>query len=233
MTALPASPVKKSAMHARQLGAGARMAGRDGWSLPAHYSGVEREIKAAKESIAILDASPMGKLLLQGDGLEGILSGALIPDGPPATGGVRRLPSPEGGLLAKLAADEYLVLCNPADLPQLTETLGKAVQGCAHALDRTSGLAGLRLTGPKSGRMLGKLSEFDCSPASFADLSCAQTKCAGIRCTLVRSDLGRLPSYDLYCPREFGEYVWDAVLEAGEEYGAAAAGFKAADRLMG
>ena len=64
-----------------------------------------------------------------------------------------------------------------------------------------------------------------------SNLSCAQTRCAEIHCTLIRTDLGPLPSYDLFFPREFGEYMWDAIFEAGEEFGVAAVGFEAADRF--
>ena len=98
-------------------------------------------------------------------------------------------------------------------------------------LDHTSGLAGVRLTGPGSDQLLSKLTELDTSPEAFPNLSCAQTRCAEIHGTLIRTDLGLLPSYDLFFPREFGEYMWDAIFEAGEEFGVAAVGFEAADRV--
>ena len=78
---------------------------------------------------------------------------------------------------------------------------------------------------------MSKLTELDISPEAFPDLRCAQTRCAEIHGTLVRADLGSLTSYDLYFSREFGEYLWDAVLEAGEEFGAGPAGVDAMDRL--
>ena len=102
---------------------------------------------------------------------------------------------------------------------------------CVHLLDHTSGLAGVRLTGPESDQLLSKLTELDTSPDAFPNLSCAQTRCAEIHGTLIRTDLGPLPSYDLFFPREFGEYMWDAIFEAGEEFGVAAVGFEAADRV--
>ena len=36
---------------------------------------------------------------------------------------------------------------------------------------------------------------------------------------LLRWDRAGLPGYDIYVSREYGEYIWDAMLEAGHEYG--------------
>ena len=75
------------------------------------------------------------------------------------------------------------------------------------------------------------LTEFDTSYEAFPNLRCAQARFAEIHGTLIRTDLGPLPSYDLFFSREFGEYMWDAIFEAGEEFGVGAVGLEAADRL--
>ena len=137
---------------------------------------------------------------------------------------------PACGRLARLTTDEYLLLCDAAELPKWAAALVESPSDCVHFFDHTSGLAGVRLTGPKSEELLSKLSELDTSPAAFPNLHCAQTKCAEIHGTLIRIDLGPLPSYDLYFSREFGEYMWEAIFHAGEECGVAAIGFEAAER---
>ena len=143
----------------------------------------------------------------------------------------RRVSLPANGRLARLTTDECLVLCETAEVPDWTTALGEGLDDCVHFLDHTSGLAGVRLTGSGSDQLLSKLTELDTSPEAFPNLSCAQTRCAEIHGTLIRADLGSLPSYDLFFPREFGEYMWDAIFEAGEEFGVAAVGFEAADRV--
>ena len=143
----------------------------------------------------------------------------------------RRVSLPASGLLARLTTDECLVLSDAAELSKWITALDESGDDCVHFLDHTSGLAGVRLTGPGSDQLLSKLTELDTSPEAFPNLSCAQTRCAEIHGTLIRTDLGPLPSYDLFFPREFGEYMWDAIFEAGEEFGVAAVGFEAADRV--
>ena len=58
----------------------------------------------------------------------------------------------------------------------------------------------------------------DISPPAFADTSCAQGKVAEVHGTVLRRDLRNITSYDLYVGREFGLYMWDTLLEAGEEH---------------
>ena len=207
------------------------MVERDGWQQPAHYLNPDEESRLLNEGCGVYDISPTGKLLLQGNDLGGFPGDILMADEVLAAGEVRRVTIPAIGLLAKLAADEYLVLCHAQQLPKWVGAVPEGPSDCVHLLDHTSGLAGVRLTGPKADRLMSKLSELDTSFEAFPNLRCAQTKCAEIHGTLIRTDLGPLPSYDLYFPREFGEYLWGVVFEAGEEFGAAPVGFEAMERL--
>ena len=235
---MPLNPVKKSALHHKQLTMGAHMVERDGWLQPAFYSSVDQESQLLTAGTGVYDISPTGKLLLKGNDLGDFFRKTLpapeapVIDGAPAVGEVRRVSDPAHGLLAGLTVDEYLILTDAAELPKWAAVLGDSSPDCVHWLDHTSGLAGVRLTGPRSDQLLSKLSELDTSPAAFPKLRCAQTKCAEIHGTLVRADFGPLPSYDLYFPREFGEYMWDAIFHAGEEFGVSAIGFEAADRFQ-
>ena len=225
------TPVKKSAFHHKQLAIGAHMVERDGWLQPAYYSSVDQESRLLNEVAGVCEISPSGKVLAQGDDLDDFLRKVLLVDKTPAVGEVRRVSLPASGLLARLTTDECLVLSDAAELSKWTMTLGGNPPDCVHVLDHTSGLAGVRLTGPGSDQLLSKLTELDTSPDAFPNLSCAQTRCAEIHGTLIRTDLGPLASYDLFFPREFGEYMWDVIFEAGEEFGVAAVGFEAADRV--
>ena len=224
------SPVKISALHHKQLAMGAHMVERDGWRQPSFYSSVEQESQLLNTGVGVYDISPSGKLLLQGNDLDGLLRDIFSTEEALTIGEMRRVSLPACGRLARLTTDEYLLLCDAAELPKWTEALVESPPDCVHFLDHTSGLAGVRLTGPKSGELLSKLSELDTSHAAFPNLHCAQTKCAEIHGTLMRADLGPLPSYDLYFPREFGEYMWEVIFHAGEEFGVAAVGFETAER---
>ncbi len=210
---------------------GAHMVERDGWLQPAFYASADHEARILAEIIGICDVSPTGKLLLKGGDLSGFLNAVLSFDDSLAVGDVRKVSNPARGSLARLTADECLILCEPEAVADWISALGEPTRDRVYIIDQTSGLCGVRLVGPGSDALLSKLSEFDTSPGAFANMSCAQSRFAEIHGTIVRTDLGPLPSYDLFFSREFGEYAWDAIFEAGEEFGAAPVGLKATDRL--
>jgi 4-methylaminobutanoate oxidase (formaldehyde-forming) len=58
------------------------------------------------------------------------------------------------------------------------------------------------------------------------ELAVASVPCLALRVTYV-GELG----WELYCPAEFGLTLWDALWEAGGEYGLVAGGYKAIDAL--
>ncbi len=211
---------------------GARMVERDGWLQPAYYSGAEQESRVLTENAGVFDVSPSGKLLLHGNDLDDHLGDIILSGNAPAVGEVRRVADPAPGRLARLTSDECLVLCAPAEISVWSTALTGRVGGCVHIVDHASGLSGMRLTGPMSTELLSKLSEFDTSPDSFPNLACAQARFAEVHGTLVRTDQGPLLSYDLFFTRELGEYLWEAMFEAGDEFGVAPVGLEATDRLQ-
>ena len=226
------SPIKKSAFYHLQAAMGAKMVERDGWLQPGCYLSPDQESRVVAESVGVCDVSPSGKLLVRGNGMGDYLTGIFPADNAPAVGKVRQVSLLARGILARLTGDECLLLCEPADIPKWTSLLTEGLAGRVHLVDQTSGLAGIRITGPKSQGLLCKLSELDTSNEVFPNLICAQARFAEIHGILIRTDFGPLPSYELLFPREFGEYGWDAIFEAGEEFGVAPVGLEAAARLQ-
>ncbi len=143
----------------------------------------------------------------------------------------RRIRLKAGSFQTMMAADEALVLTGPGQAPVVAGILAQSPGDCAHAVDVTSALAGLKVTGPLSHRLLAFVTELDISPWEFSNMTCAQAKVAEIHGTVLRRDLGGLTSYDLYVGWEYGVYMWDALMEAGEEYGLTPFGTEAMERL--
>ena len=214
------------------------MVERDGWQRPVRYTSAEEEFEQLRKTVGLGDISPVGKLNLQGDKLDSFLSRVFGDVTSPDVGAVSR--HILGGdvesqpvVLARLAHDEVVILTGPGQAPVVSEALQGQADGCVHAVDITSALAGVRVAGPSAHLLLSGVTELDASPDAFLDMSCAQAKLAEIHGLLLRIDLGRLPSYELYFGREFGEYMWDALLETGEEYQVTPFGIEAMSRLEG
>jgi sarcosine oxidase subunit alpha len=223
-------------MHHRQVEQGAVMAEGDGWQRPARYGPVEDEVARVRSSVGLHDVSPVGKLLLQGDDVTSALQAAAADAVTLDIGRVarHRLEGESGVVdvvVARLAADEALVLTGPGQAPAVAGILAHSPDACSHAVDVTSALAGFKVAGPMSYRLLALVTELDISPREFSNMSCAQARFAEIHGTVLRRDLGGLTNYDLYVGREYGVYMWDALTEAGEEYGLAPFGTETMERL--
>lgn len=232
------SPVRRSAMHQKHLALGAPMEERDGWQQPTHFASPEVDSNLLREGVGVCDISPQAKFVLKGDHLGQMISGAFAAASIPDVGQLS-LEAPVGGgsgpraALCRLAEDELLCVASTALAASIAEGWQDDYGQCAHALDISSGLAGVGLAGPQARRLLGMLSELDTSEPAFPNLRCAQSKVAGIHGTVLRIDLGGLPGYQVYFGREFGEYFWEAVLEAAGACGGGPVGFKAWEALAG
>ena len=130
----------------------------------------------------------------------------------------------------RLADDRALVLGPPG--MGLEPALRSALpSGCAHLMDVTSGMCGLRLAGPSARAILAALTSLDVSPQTWPDLACAQTGLAHLHAILLRHDVAGLPSFEAYASRNYGAYLWEAFLEAGRGRGLSPCGLEA-ERLL-
>jgi len=232
------NPIRRSAMHHKHLLLGALMVERDGWQQPAHFGSAEAEAKHLREALGICDISPRAKFVIKGDQAEQLVSRvfptALIPDV-----GEIIVEAHAGGIhganaaLCRLAQDEIIRVATTGLATWLADGLKDDSGQCVHSPDISSALAGVSIAGPQASHLLAMISELNTSDAAFPNLRCAQSKFADIHGTLLRIDLGNLPNYQLYFGREFGEYMWDALVEAAEVCGGAPVGFEAMDQLQG
>ena len=223
-------------MHHSQVALGAVMMEREGWLRAARFTSAEDEAERVRTGVGLFDLSPQRKLYLLGGEIDSTLA-ALFPQLPKLSVGnlVRQRLSADRGAqeveLARLADDELLVLTAPNQAAAVSEALSQSPGDCVHAVDITSALAAISVAGPLADRLLGAITDVDLSPGSFPNLSCAQLMAAEVHGTLLRHDLGDLPRYDLYFSRDLGEYMWDALVEAGAPHGVVPFGLEALSLL--
>ncbi len=87
------------------------------------------------------------------------------------------------------------------------------------ALDWTHGRALFRITGPDASGMLEKVCSLDWSDPMTPDGAVASASVAKVTCDLARNDIDGVPSYLIFCDRSFGQYLFDALIDAGSEFG--------------
>ncbi len=230
---MPSIQTKRSALHHVHLARHARMADESGWQLPAAYTAVEQEVEAVRKGVGLCDTSPLGKLDLRGADAHAFLKSVYAYGVPEAVGAMDRLMGEGGtalgeGLCARLAEDHFYLITRAVVLDAARTALNgklKGGSGEVHLFDMTSAFASITIAGPRRKDLLYKLTGFNLS--TFRDMACAQTGVADVHARLLHSR----DAYHVHLPREFGEFVYEALMEAGEEFGVAPFGSDAWARL--
>lgn len=219
-------------MHYRHLELGAEMVEHEGWALPARYAGPEEEAARVREAVGITDISPVGKIRLQGDSVDQALREA-IPDYQATSVGSVFATSDDASdtVVARLADDDCMVITGSASIDNVLDSLNP--DGCVHPVNVTSVLAAVRIIGPNGPAVLAGVTNLDLAPPYFPNLSCAQTMVAEIHGTIIRRDTGGLLSYDLFYGRDYGDHMWESLIDAGERHGLTPFGLEALRALCG
>lgn len=128
-----------------------------------------------------------------------------------------------GAVLARLTPGElYLFGLSPnAPIPSIAAIEGSLVkeQRFAHVTDYTHGKTVIRLAGAAAPEFLSKICGLDFHPTIFPNLRIAQTSAAKIKTLIARYDQSETPAYFLHVNRSLGQYFWEVVWEAGQEFG--------------
>ena len=213
-----ATLVRRSALHHRLLATGARMRAAGDWEQAASLGDRESEARAARTTVVLADLSAQHLLLAQARDLAGWL-----PAAPPP--GEVALVANSGSPVrcCRLTADSALFIgAAPLALPS-------APDACAHVTELTSGRTIVAVAGPRSLDLLRAATQVDLRERVMPDRRCVQTSVARVPATIVRFDRRGVPAYEILVPREYGEYLWDALLDAGAPAGVRAVGAAALD----
>lgn len=156
--------LRRTPLHARHVGHGARMTPFGGWDMPLQYEGIIAEHVAVRTSAGLFDVSHMGELRVVGNEAVATVQRRLSNDLARLSPGMAQytmLLADDGGieedLIAYRVADEELLLVvNAANRAHVVDLLGDAVEDVSdgwgmlalqgpHALDVLADVAGLDL----------------------------------------------------------------------------------------
>jgi aminomethyltransferase len=89
------------------------------------------------------------------------------------------------------------------------------------------GTAYLSIQGPRSRELISSLTDADLSTETLPYFRCTRAEVAEVPMVISRTGYSGELGYELYYPRDYAEAVWDAVIEAGQPFGAVPAGLGA------
>jgi heterotetrameric sarcosine oxidase gamma subunit len=93
--------------------------------------------------------------------------------------------------------------------------------------DATHGRALVRITGARAADLLAKVCAIDFSGEITPDRAAFRSSAAKVVTDIVHEDRDGELSYLLHCERSSGQYLFGALLDAGEEFGIESEGFAA------
>ena len=123
----------------------------------------------------------------------------------------------DGVLIAGQRPDEWFLLGQETDIHTLVGSLDQS--GHVSVIDGTHSRAMFRLTGAGSALVLEKLCSLDWNDHMTPDGAAVSGSVAKVTCDIVRNDLDGTPSYLISCDRSFGQYLFEVILDAGQEFG--------------
>lgn len=127
--------------------------------------------------------------------------------------------APGGALVMGSRPGEWIIIGSADVVGEAVAGLGAAGDDFVSVLDWTHGRALFRVTGSDAPRMLEKVCSLDWSDPMTPEGAVASASVAKVTCDIARSDADATASYLIFCDRSFGQYLFDALIDAGEEFG--------------
>jgi len=211
-----------------------------GWAGEHWSPAIHAEATATRQTAGLFDQSSFAKIDVQGPGAAALLQrlcGNRVDRTVGAIAYTQMLNS-RGGIesdftVTRLGERSFRIVTGTAfgnhDMAWIRKHLPD--DGSVIVNDVTSGLACFCLWGPRARDILQPLTKSDLSNEAFRYMTAAEISIGAVPCLAGRvTYVGEL-GWELYCPSEYGQALWDALWEAGREHGLRACGYRAIDAL--
>jgi len=219
----------------RQLGA--KLVPFGGYEMPVQYTGIIEEHKAVRGSVGVFDVSHMGEFTVSGTNALEYLQKMTVNDVAKLKVGEAQysaLCNDDAGiiddlLVYRLGEERFMTVVNAANIDKdFTWMERHRLPGVALTND-TENVALLAVQGPKSQATLQKITSVDLGALQYYRF--AQGTVAGAEATVSRTGYTGELGYEIYFSPHHGKTVWQALFEAGKEYGIVPVGLGARDTL--
>ena len=233
-------PERHTPMHAWHVDLGAEWEDVGRWKRPWYYpkpgetmqQAVNRECLAARDGVALLDASTLGKIDIQGPHAAEFLDRIY-------TTGFRKLGIGrcryglmlhedgtifDDGVTARLGGNRYLMHTTTGNAEVVFAWLERWHQTEWPELDVyftsvTDHWATAALVGPKSRTVLAKVCrDVDLSGEAFPFMAVREGTVAGVPARIFRISFSGELSFEVNVPAQHARGVWDALIDAGAEF---------------
>jgi len=231
-------PERFTAMHHRHLELGAQMMTAGLWWRPGYYGPKARrddciraESLAVRENVGLIDVSTLGGLEIRGPDAAEFLNRIYTFEYLKQPLGRARyvLMTNEAGTIiddgvaCRFRDDHFYVTATTSGAERVYLSMlwwnaqWRLQVDISHV---TAAYAAINLAGPKAREVLAKVTDdVDLSPEAFPYMGLREGRVGGVPARLIRIGFVGELGYEVHVPMSQGEALWDAVMDAGREFG--------------
>lgn len=217
---------------------GAKMIEFAGYNMPVLYTNLIQEHQAVRNSVGVFDVSHMGEFLLKGEKALDLIQLVTSNDASKLTDGKVQyscLPNDKGGIVDDLlvyrySADEYYLVVNASNIEKDWNWISKHNTFGVEMKNLSDELSLLAVQGPNAIKVIQKLTDVNLSDMEYYTFKNGTV--AGCEDVII-SNTGYTGAggFELYVWNNDARKLWDALFEAGKEFGIMPAGLGARDTL--
>lgn len=235
------SSLKFTPLNDQHIQLGAKMVPFAGYSMPVQYSGIIDEHHAVRQHAGLFDVSHMGEVMVSGPNALAFIQNLVTNDVSTLYDGkalYSAMCTPEGGiiddlLVYRISETEYMLVINAANIEEDWAWMQKNNSFGAVLENKSDEMGLLALQGPASFDILKKATGFDASSLKYYHFAMPQADdFLGLTGVVVsRTGYTGEVGVELYCASADAPAVWNALMEAGKEFGLKPTGLGARDTL--
>lgn len=230
--------MKTVPLHQLHIRLGAKMVPFAGFEMPVRYSSDLDEHHTVRNAVGVFDVSHMGEFSIKGPGALALVQKVTSNDATALYDGKVQygyLPNATGGvvddlLVYRIAEDNYFLVVNASNIEkdwnwiQSHNTEGVAMENLSDSLCL------LAVQGPNATAALQKLTDVDLASMEYYTFKIGEM--AGIK-DIIISATGYTGAggFEIYVKNADAEKMWEAIFEAGAEFGIKPVGLGARDTL--
>lgn len=208
-----------------------------GWDMPVQYSGIVDEHHAVRRAAGLFDVSHMGEIIIRGPqafDLINWVAPTVVAKLKNGQAQYSALLYEHGGfvddiLIHKVSDSEYFLCVNASNQEKDFEHIVAHNRFEAEVDFASDRFALLATQGPRAIETLQKLTRVDLAAIKYYHF--ADGEIAGIPARLARTGYTGEVGFETYVAPEAAERLWNAILEAGQEFGIKPAGLGARNTL--
>ncbi|TBW29104.1 glycine cleavage system aminomethyltransferase GcvT [Gramella sp. KN1008] len=230
--------MKEIALSSKHKELNAKMVPFAGFNMPVSYEGVNIEHETVRNKLGVFDVSHMGEFLITGEHALKLIQKISSNDASKLVDGKAQyscMPNHDSGIvddliIYRIDPEKYLLVVNASNIEKDWNWIAQHNTMDATMRDMSDEMSLLAIQGPKAAQAMQSLTDIDLSNMKFYTFEVGNF--AGVDKVII-SATGYTGSggFEIYFKNDDAEQIWDAVMEAGKDFGIKPIGLAARDTL--